>query len=286
MIKFGPSGNCKRFYDEGHKSTTEAPKWCAEMGLNVYEYSFGRGINVSDAKANEIGAEGQKHGVEISVHAPYYINFANPSDEMAEKSYDYVLRSALKAKQFFGNRVVFHPSTVGKMTRADAVELTKKRLEILAKKIEECNLADVWFCPETMGKINQIGDVAEVVEFCKIADFYLPTIDFGHINARTYGSLKTEEDFERLVLQVIDGLGMERASKMHVHFSKIEYSNGGEVRHLTFADNVFGPEFLPLAKVLVKYDLHPTIVCESDGTQADDALEMKRIYENVLQGKC
>ncbi|MGN1066285.1 MAG: hypothetical protein ACI4QH_00590, partial [Candidatus Fimimonas sp.] len=180
----------------------------------------------------------------------------------------------------------FHPSTVGKMTRAEAVELTKKRLEILARKIEESNLTDVWFCPETMGKINQIGDVAEVVEFCKIADFYLPTIDFGHINARTYGSLKTEEDFERLVLQVINGLGTERASKMHVHFSKIEYSNGGEVRHLTFADNLFGPEFLPLAKVLVKYNLQPTIVCESDGTQADDALEMKRIYENVLQGKC
>lgn len=282
MIKFGPSGNCKRFYDEGHKSTTEAPKWCADMGLNVYEYSFGRGINVSDAKANEIGAEGIKNGVEITVHAPYYINFANPSDEMAEKSYDYVLRSAAKVKQFYGNRVVFHPSSVGKMTRAEAVQLTQKRLEILAEKIVENNLTDILFCPETMGKINQIGDVAEVVEFCKIADFYLPTIDFGHINARTYGSLKTEEDFEHLVLQVVNGLGMERASKMHVHFSKIEYSNGGEVRHLTFADNIFGPEFLPLAKVLVKYNLQPTIICESDGTQADDALEMKRIYESIL----
>lgn len=133
-----------------------------------------------------------------------------------------------------------------------------------------------------MGKINQIGDVAEVVEFCKIADFYLPTIDFGHINARTQGSLKTEEDFEELIIQVENGLGKERADKMHVHFSKIEYSAGGEVRHLTFADNIFGPEFLPLAKVLRKHDLHPTIICESDGTQADDALEMKRIYESIL----
>lgn len=282
MIKFGPSGNCKRFYDEGHKSTVDAPKWCAEQGLNVYEYSFGRGINIGDEKAREIGAEGQKYGVELTVHAPYYINFANPSDEMAEKSYDYVLRSAQKVREFGGNRVVFHPSTVGKMTRADAVALTQRRLNILAEKIVACGMTDIWFCPETMGKINQIGDVAEVVEFCKIADFFLPTVDFGHINARTQGSLKTEEDFEQLIIQVENGLGRERADKMHVHFSKIEYSAGGEVRHLTFADNIFGPEFLPLAKVLKKHNLHPTIICESDGTQADDAIEMKRIYESIL----
>ncbi len=285
MIKFGPSGNSRRFYDEGHSSTTEAPKYCGEAGLFAYEYSFGRGINISDVKANEIGRLAQQYGVSVSVHAPYYINFANPDDAMAEKSYAYVLNSALKAKQFLGDRIVFHPSTVGKMTRQDAVLLTKKRIAILAEKIREQGLDNLWLCPETMGKINQIGDVEEVTEFCKIADFFLPTIDFGHINARTQGSLKTEEDYEKLILHVIDNLGMERAKKMHVHFSKIQYSNGGEVQHLTFADTVYGPEFLPLAKILVKYKLEPTIICESNGTQFDDALEMKRIYESVLQSE-
>lgn len=137
------------------------------------------------------------------------------------------------------------------------------------------------FCPETMGKINQIGDVAEVTEFCKTTDFFIPTIDFGHINARTHGSLRTEEDFEAIVRHLIDNLGFERASQMHVHFSKIEYGKGGEVRHLTFADTVFGPEFLPLARVIKKYGLSPVIICESDGTQCADALEMKRIYESL-----
>lgn len=282
MIRFGPSGNEQRFYDEGHTSTAEAPKWCAEQGLNVYEYSFGRGINIGDKKAEEIAAEGKKYDVEITVHAPYYINFANPSDEMAEKSFGYVLNSALKVKKFGGNRVVFHPSTVGKMTRDEAVALTNKRIGILARRIEENNLTDVLFCPETMGKINQIGDVAEVVEFCKNAEFFIPTIDFGHINARTRGGLKTEEDFEALIDIVENGLGFERADKMHVHFSKVEYSVGGEVRHLTFTDTVFGPEFLPLARVLVRRRLHPAIICESAGTQADDAIEMKRIYEQCL----
>lgn len=282
MIKFGPSGNSQRFYAEGYKSTTQAPKWCAEQGLTAYEYSFGRGINISDDKCNEIALEAKKYGVQISVHAPYYINFANPSDEMAEKSYNYVLRSAEKARCFGGKRIIFHPSTVGKMTRADAVALTHKRLEILADLIVENNMDDMIFCPETMGKINQIGNVEEVVSFCKIAPFYIPTIDFGHINARTHGSLATFDDYEKLVLHVIDELGFERASKMHVHFSKIEYSTGGEVRHLTFADQMYGPDFEPLARVFKKYNMQPVIICESDGTQADDAVEMKRIYESVI----
>lgn len=281
MIRFGPSGNSARFYDEGHKSSVDAPEWLYNQGLNAYEYSFGKGINISDAKANEIGAKGKQYDVTISVHAPYYINFANPSDEMAEKSYNYVLNSCKKVKEFYGNRVIFHASTVGRMTRSDAVELTKKRLKTLAEMIVANNMDDCLFCPETMGRINQIGDTEEVVDFCKIADFYIPTIDFGHLNARTYGSLKTADDYEAIVSRIINNLGFERASKMHVHFSKIEYSKGGEVRHLTFEDTVFGPEFEPLAQVIRKHNLQPVIICESSGTQADDAIEMKRIYSSV-----
>ena len=281
MIRFGPSGNSLRYYEEGFKSSVDAPKWLSEQGLSAYEYSFGRGINVSDVKANEIGAKGREYDIAISVHAPYYINFANPSDEMAEKSYDYVIRSCQKVREFYGNRVVFHPASVGKMTRKDAVELTRTRLARLAEIIKSNGMNDCIFCPETMGKINQIGDVEEVTEFCKIADFYIPTIDFGHINARTYGSLKTVEDYDRIITHLINNLGQERASKIHIHFSKIMYGAGGEVRHLTFADTVFGPEFEPLAQVIKKHNLSPIVICESDGTQADDALAMKRIYEEI-----
>ena len=122
---------------------------------------------------------------------------------------------------------------------------------------------------------------SEIAEFCKIADFFLPTIDFGHINARTYGSLKTEEDYDGIIACLLNAIGAERTNKLHIHFSKIEYSTGGEVRHLTFADKVFGPEFAPLAKILKKYKLSPVAICESDGTQADDAIEMKRIYDSI-----
>ena len=74
------------------------------------------------------------------------------------------------------------------------------------------------------------------------------------------------------------GVGEDKCRIMHVHFSKIEYSAKGEVRHLTFDEEKFGPPFEPLMRVFKEFDLQPYIVCESAGTQTRDAAMMKRYY--------
>lgn len=281
MIKFGPSGNSNAFYDKGLSKSTESATWVKEMGLDCFEYSFGRGVKMTDEKAVEIGTAFLNAGVEISVHAPYYINFANESEESAQNSYNYVLDSAKKCALMGGKRVVFHPASQGKLSRDYAVELTEKRLKVLRDKIYESGLDNLLFCPETMGKLGQIGTIEEIVRFCKIDKIYVPTVDFGHVNAREQGSLKTKEDYEERLKFMIDELGYEKMKNFHVHFSKIEYSSKGEVRHLTFSDNVFGPDFSPLAKALKTLNLTPYIVCESSGTQDIDALAMKKIYFEI-----
>ena len=131
MIKFGPSGNSESFYAEGYTHTEEAAKYVKERGLDCFEYSFGRGVRMSEEKAVSIRRAFEAQGVEISLHAPYFINFANPSDEMAAKSYEYVLQSGNMARLMGAKRVVFHPAAQGKAERADAVALTKERLKIL-----------------------------------------------------------------------------------------------------------------------------------------------------------
>ena len=59
------------------------------------------------------------------------------------------------------------------------------------------------------------------------------------------------------------------------------YGGKGEIKHLTFEDTQYGPEFEPLASALKELNLEPYIVSESAGTQDIDALEMKRIYGSV-----
>ena len=278
MIKFGPSGNCESFYAEGFSHTEEAPAFVKNRGLDCFEYSFGRGVRMSEDKAISIGEAFAAEGVEISVHAPYFINFANPDDEMAAKSYGYVLDSAKMLKLMGGKRVVFHPAAQGKATREEAVALTEERLKILRDYIYLNYLQDLIFCPETMGKLAQIGTVEEITRFCKIDPVYLPCIDFGHINAREQGSLKTVEDYKSRLQYMIDELGYEKMKHFHMHFSKIMYSVKGEIKHLTFEDEVYGPEFAPLAIALKELKLEPYIVSESAGTQAEDALDMKKTY--------
>lgn len=281
LIKFGPSGNSDSFYAMGYKHTAQTPEYLGKFGLDCFEYSFGRGIMLSEGKALEIGEAFRKSGKEISVHAPYFINFANPDDEAAEKSYNYVLDSARYLKLLGGKRLVFHPAAQGKADRQTAVSLTAKRLEILRDRIYENALDDLYFCPETMGKFAQIGTLEEIVDFCKIDKIFLPAIDFGHINAREQGSLKTVEDYKSRLQYMISELGYERVKHFHAHFSKIMYGGKGEIKHLTFDDIIYGPEFEPLAVALKELALEPYIVSESDGTQAEDAAKMKEIYARV-----
>ena len=281
MIKFGPSGNSEAFYAAGKKTSEESAAWVKNMGLSCFEYSFGRGVNLSPKRALEIGEAFKANDIEISVHAPYYINLANPEEENAEKSFGYILDSARAARYMGAKRVIFHPASQGKAERSAAVSLTIERFYKLKEKIYFEGFSDMLFCPETMGKIGQIGTIEEITEFCKIDDVFIPTVDFGHVNAREQGSLKTEEDYLIRLQYMIDNLGYEKMKNFHIHFSKIEYSSKGEVRHLTFEDKIYGPEFYPLAKALKKLNLEPIVICESAGTQDIDALNMQNVFEEI-----
>ena len=278
MIKFGPSGNSQSFIDEKHKGTEEAAKWCFDRNLDYYEYSFGRGVNISPEKAKIIGEAFKNYNIGLSVHAPYFINFATTEEDKAENSYGYVLKSAEMMKIMQGNRVIFHPASQGKATREEAVAKTLDRIKVLRDRIYLNGYEDMLFCPETMGKLGQIGTIEEIVEFCKVDKCFIPTVDFGHVNARENGSLSTVKDYKDRLEYMIGELGFEKMKNFHVHFSKIQYSAKGEIRHLTFEDGVYGPNFEPLAIALKDLKLEPVVICESAGTQAEDAMQMKAIY--------
>ena len=278
MIKFGPSGNSIAFLEAGFTKTEQTPSYLENLGLDCFEYSFGRGVNISDEKALLLGELFKEKNIEISVHAPYYINLANPDEEKAKNSFNYILDSAKKLRLFGGRRVVFHPASQGRLKREEAVELTLKRLYTLKDMIYSEGLDDLYFCPETMGKSAQIGTVDEIISFCEIDKVFIPCVDFGHVNARECGILKGEKDYREIVEKMVSRLGYEKMKHFHIHFSKIEYTAKGEVKHLTFEDEKYGPKFEPLAKVLKEFKLEPFVICESAGTQDIDAKYMKGVF--------
>ena len=278
--RFGPAGNSDSFAAAGHKSTLEAPAFVSGLGLTAYEYQCGHGVRVSEKHAAAFRQEAEKYQLAVSLHAPYYISLSSTEPEKRDKSVEYIMQAVRAAKMLGATRVVVHSGSAGKISRIEALELAKDTLRRALAAMKGEGITNILLCPETMGKFNQLGDLQEVMELCKIGDGLLPCIDFGHLNARTLGSLKTGADYAKVLDTIQNELGEDRLRVFHSHFSKIEYTeNGGEKRHLLFTDTLYGPEFEPLAEQIAKRGLTPVFICESAGTQAEDAKTMQELYE-------
>ncbi len=277
MIQFGPGGNCEWFKAEGNKTSDQMPAFLHKIGLDAYEVECGRGVRMNPAVADRLRVEAEKYGTLLSVHAPYYISMSSLEEEKRQGSVRYLLETAALAKRIGAKRIIFHSGSCAKLAREEAVRLALDTLQKAIEAYKAEGYEDLILCPETMGKINQLGSLEEVMELCSLDDRLLPTIDFGHLNAREQGRFFAPADYEQVLSVMEDRLGRWRADHFHAHFSKIEYTTGGEKRHLTFEDTLYGPEFAPLAEVLLKREASPIIICESAGTQSKDALEMKNI---------
>ncbi len=281
IAKFGPSGHSESFSLE-HSATIEMPKWISARGLELFEYSFGKGVRISSETATAIGQEAEKYGIEMSVHAPYFISFASLEPQKVENSITYLTSSLKVLRHFGGQRCVFHTGSENGQPRKEAFARAKDAFSRALDEIRAEGLDDMYVCPETMGKSAQIGTVEEIIELCNLAPNVYPCIDFGHINALYGGSLKCADDFQAIVDKLFDGIGEEKTKNMHVHFSKIMYGPKGEIKHLTFEDTVYGPEFDGFAEVIVKNGLTPHVLSESAGTQAEDAQTIKSLYQNAF----
>ena len=278
---FGPAGNAENF---PYKSSADAPGWLKEMGLDCYEYQCGKGIHVREDTARKVGLAAEEQGIILSLHAPYFINLANPDPDSLQKTIGYITGACLVADRMGARRVVIHSGALMKRTRREALDIALKSLREVVKACDDAGLGHMTLCPETMGKINQLGDLDEVLELCTVDERLVPCVDFGHLYARSLGADDGQEAFCRMLDRMEQMLGVERASRFHSHFSKIQFTpGGGEKCHRTFADNGgYGPDWAPLAAEVARRGWSPTFICESAGTQAEDALTMKQVYQSYL----
>ena len=234
-IRFGTAGTSDSFAAQGYKSSLDVPEYTAKMGLNAFEYQCGRGVRLGLDKAARMAALAAQRDILFSVHAPYYISMSSLEEDKRLNSIQYLLQSAAVCRALGGRRIIFHSGSCGKQSREAALEKALDTMRRAVAALDEAGFGDMTLCPETMGKVGQLGTLDEV-------------------------------------------LGDDRARQFHVHFSRIEYSAGGEKRHWTFADTQFGPEPQPLMELLAERQLTPVVICESAGTQAEDAQTMQQMY--------
>jgi deoxyribonuclease-4 len=260
------------------------PAWLSKMGLDAYEYQCNRGVNIGKDMANKIGEEAEKNNIFMSIHAPYYINMASPEEEKRIKSKGYIIECMTVAKWMGAKRIVVHTGSYSKVDKKWALETSARLFGEVLKEADSLGLGDIMICPEVLGKNNQIGSLDEIIEMCRTNERLSPTIDFAHIHARGQGSLNSVEDFERVINMLENSLGTDRVRELHCHFSRVEFTKGGEKKHWNIDDTQFGPEFEYLAEVIIKKKINPVIICESRANMAEDALKLKKIYNKMVKG--
>ena len=278
--KFGPGGNSEAFASAGFSSTLDAPAWLSKIGLDAYEYEAGNGLSAGPSTLAAIGRRAKENGIKMSYHTPYFISLSGVVEEKRLRSIDYIRQSLEAARLLGAGTIVVHCGSCAKISRDEAMRLAA---DTLVKTVASVDTYGIKIGLETMGKINQLGTLDEVLELCRIDSCFVPVVDFGHLNARELGGVfRSADDYLRVFDRISSRMGSSVAENLHCHFSKIEYTNLGEKKHLTFADTIYGPDYEPFVEAIVKGKLSPTVICESAGTQSDDALTMKKLYESMI----
>lgn len=293
---FGTGGNSESFYAEGNKDTWQAPAWLKARGLDAYEYQAGNGLRAGEKSLRRVGEEAARNGIALSLHAPYFISLSSVEPEKRQNSIGYITESLRAAEWLGADIIVVHTGSAAKISRETAMEYAS---DTLIKLLESTD-SKVRIGLETMGKLNQLGTLSEVLMLCKIDKSRLyPVVDFGHLNCRgrlqsgvfdnpdepdvTGGVFVTADDYRKVFDRIANELGDEYAKTLHCHFSKIEYTKSGEKKHVRFEDEGFEPAFEPLIEAIVREGLAPRFISESAGTMAEDAKTMKDYYDSLLE---
>jgi len=270
-IKFAPAGNPLNFLKSNlGKQRFGILEWSSKLGLNAQERQMTYGARMKEEDAKLFGRQAKKFGISLSIHGPYYVVLTSEKERVAENSIKELIKTCNLADFMEAKDVVFHPG-YGKDTSKII-----KRLNIVEKEKPK----KVTICPETMGKLSQLGSVEEVIEICENTECS-PCIDFAHVYAKSLGKIKTTEDFRKILIQIEKRLGKKVLKNLHCHFYPVEFTDKGEKIHRAITENNVFPRFIDFAPLIKEFKMTPYLVSESHNTQDLGALEMKKILEKI-----
>jgi deoxyribonuclease IV len=272
MLRFGPAG-----YPRGAKDGANAVELVRDHGLDALELQFGRQVNLSDERAAAIRRKAEEFDVRLSAHAPYYISF-NSVPETYEKSKEWVMRTARVAAKAGAWIIVIHAATYAGKEPEIATAAVMRGLAECQDQMKAEGL-DVVLGLETMGRGSTWGTLEEIRSVVRSLKGVQPVVDFAHIHARYGGSLRTEDDFRKVVQDMVS----MAPGRLHCHFSCIEYTKAGEKRHLPL--DVKDPDFSLLVPSLQGLPQDCTIICETPKPVEDSVAMMDGYRRSCSQGR-
>jgi deoxyribonuclease-4 len=253
----------------------------SNQNLFAFELGWVRSVRVSKETCALIKETANEHNVEISVHAPYYINL-NADEEEWPKSRKRLMDAAVFGNYAGASDIIFHPGSYFGRPPAEVLETAIPRLSECVTELRDKG-NPVTLRPETMGKGAMLGSLDDTLAMAKEIDGVEPCVDFAHLHARAGdGSVNSYEEWMSSLKNYQKVLGKRSLKRIHAHLSGIEYGPKGERNHLYLEDSDFNLE--GLLKALADMGCGGRILCESPEFMDRDALVIKQAWENVSTG--
>jgi deoxyribonuclease-4 len=245
-----------------------------ELGLDLMELEFVRGVKASPETARKIGQAAKDNDVILTAHAPYYINLNSNDPQKIIASKKYILQSARIGNEAGAKSVAVHPAYYGKDDPEKTYQLVKKHImDVIRILKKEKNPIKIAF--ETTGKNTAFGNLDELIKMASEVSQLEVCIDFAHLHARSNGKYNTPEEINSIFKKTKKDLGKSALDKLHMHISGIAYSEKGEKHHLVLKESDYN--YKALVKALKTNKVGGYLISESPNLEGDALLIQKTI---------
>jgi len=246
------------------------------LGLDCLEMAWSNGVRMGPAMARRIAAAARTHRLQLTAHAPYYVNLC-ADGPVAARSRRRLIDTGRLAARCGARSFCFHAGFYPARGAAEAGRRVRRGLaEVSATLRGEGN--DIDIRPELTGKASQVGSLDEILAWSAEVEGVRPCIDFSHQYARSQGAFNRYDDFTALLERVRSRLGRPALERLHVHISGIEFGPRGERRHLPLRRSKF--RYRELLRALKDARVSGWVVCESPEMERD-ALRLQRAYRRL-----
>ena len=295
MIRFGVAGYPPAFHEsEYRKDRLNIVRWLADLGLNAFELQMTYGPRMSPENCVRLRALAEETNITLSVHGSYFIVFTSDDPDKIARSSDTLKRTYEAADKLGASVIVLHP---GPLYGSVGREPLERFITNAGECLHQIGKTDIGLFVETAGKIGQLGSVDEILAICESIDGTFPCIDFGHVHARTLGTLEEPSAIDALVDRLCAFVGSRADARIHFHYTPIHYGPRGEIQHRAIGDRYsapaqktlfgehgpgegsrdgfFHPRVEPVAAALSRIPLDFTVVSETHDSQQEGALALK-----------
>ncbi|HXW67774.1 MAG TPA: TIM barrel protein [Thermoplasmata archaeon] len=212
--------------------------------------------------------------VDLTLHAPYYVDFFGSSDAR-EQSTRQIQWAGVLAQGLGARLAVTHLGFYGGGERADSIQELTHIVGDLSDWLAKFSRGTVRLAIEPSGHPDVFGSREEVLDLVRRVKGTVPVLNLPHLAARERRPFDEVGDLEPLVKEFVAAT----SGPLYLNFSGVEFYGSGEFRLTPIKRGLL--RFDPLAELLAERDYDVSVISSSPLLE-HDAMYMKLLYERAL----